>query len=117
MAANNNGLSASGGGVVVLTYQLFITFGACRQVGCFLFPACGKPKSVSLKESYDLLKLDKLKAGYETFVEIADLWISVSQLFEKVSQTKDIKFIEQASGILKTISDKEKKTMEILATI
>lgn len=70
-----------------------------------------------LKESYDLLKLDKLKAGYETFVEIADLWISVSQLFEKVSQTKDIKFIEQASGILKTISDKEKKTMEILATI
>lgn len=70
-----------------------------------------------LKESYDLLKLDKLKAGYEAFVEIADLWISVSQLFEKVSQTKDIKFIEQASGILKTISDKEKKTMEILATI
>ena len=47
MAANNNGLSASGGGVVVLTYQLFITFGAYRQVGCFLFPACGKPKSVS----------------------------------------------------------------------
>lgn len=70
-----------------------------------------------LKESYDLLKLDKLKTGYEAFVEIADLWTSVSQLFEKVSQTKDFKYIEQASGILKTISDKEKKTMEILATI
>ncbi|MCU0450992.1 MAG: BtrH N-terminal domain-containing protein [Bernardetiaceae bacterium] len=70
-----------------------------------------------LKESYDLLKLDKLKTGYEAFVEIAELWISVSQLFEKVSQTKDIKFIEQASEILKTISDKEKKTMEILTTI
>lgn len=69
------------------------------------------------KESYDLLKLDKLKTGYEAFVEIADLWTSVSQLFEKVSQTKDFKYIEQASGILKTISDKEKKTMEILATI
>lgn len=47
MAANNNGLSASGGGVVVLSYKLFITFGACRQVGCFLFPACGKPTNVS----------------------------------------------------------------------
>ncbi|OJV35882.1 MAG: lantibiotic ABC transporter [Bacteroidia bacterium 43-41] len=70
-----------------------------------------------LKESYDLLKLDKLKVGYEAFVEIAELWTSVSGLFEKVSQTKDFKYIEQASEILKTISDKEKKTMEILVTI
>lgn len=70
-----------------------------------------------LMESYDLLKLDKLKTGHEAFVEIADLWTSVSQLFEKVSQTKDFKQIEQASEILKKISDKEKKTMEILATI
>lgn len=70
-----------------------------------------------LKESYDLLKLDKIKKGHEAFVEIADLWSSVSQLFEKVSQTKDFKYIQQASEILKAISDKEKKTMEILATI
>jgi len=70
-----------------------------------------------LKESYDLLKLDKLKTGYEAFVEIANLWTSVSQLFEKVSQTKDFKYIEQASEILKTISDKEKRAMEMLATI
>lgn len=70
-----------------------------------------------LKESYDLLKLDKLKTGHEAFVEVADLWTSVSQLFEKVSQTKDFKYIEQASAILKTISEKEKKTMEILATV
>jgi len=70
-----------------------------------------------LKESYDLLKLDKLKTGHEAFVEIASLWTSVSQLFEKVSQTKDFKYIEQASGILKTISQKEKETMELLATL
>lgn len=70
-----------------------------------------------LKESSDLLKLDKLKTGYEAFTEIALLWTSVSQLFEKVSQTKDIKFIQQASDILKTISDKEKKIMEVLVTI
>lgn len=70
-----------------------------------------------LKESYDLLKLDKLKIGHEAFVEIAELWTSVSQLFEKVSLTKDFKYIQQASDILKSISEKEKKTMEILATV
>lgn len=70
-----------------------------------------------LKESYDLLKLDKLKKGNEAFIEIAALWNSVAELFEKASQTKDFKYIQQASDILKTISEKEKKTMEMLATI
>lgn len=70
-----------------------------------------------LKESYDLLKLDKLKKGYIEFVEIAELWNSVSDLFVKVSETKDFKYIEQASEILKTLSTKEKHTMELLATI
>jgi hypothetical protein len=70
-----------------------------------------------LKESYDILKLDKLKSGHEAFIKIAELWTSVSKLFEKVSQTKNIKYIQQASEILKTIADKEKRTMEILVTI
>lgn len=70
-----------------------------------------------LKESYDLVKLDKLKTGYEAFVEIAKLWTSVAQLFEKVSQTKNFKYIQEASDIFKIISDKEKKAMELLATI
>ncbi|MDQ5930195.1 MAG: hypothetical protein QG594_1982 [Bacteroidota bacterium] len=70
-----------------------------------------------LKESYDMTKIDKLKTGHEAFIEIAKLWTSISQLFEKVSQTNDFKYIQQASDILKVISDKEKKTMEMLATI
>ncbi|MCL1667131.1 BtrH N-terminal domain-containing protein [Elizabethkingia ursingii] len=70
-----------------------------------------------LKESYELLKLDELKIGYESFTEIARLWTSVSQLFEKVSRTKDIRYINEASDILKTIADKEKKAMELLATV
>lgn len=70
-----------------------------------------------LKESYDLLKLDKLKKGHNAFIETASLWTSVSELFEKVSETKDFKYIQEASDILKTISNKEKKTMEMLATI
>jgi hypothetical protein len=70
-----------------------------------------------LKESYDLLKLNILKSGHEAFIEIAELWTSVSKLFEKVSQTKDLKYIQQASDILKTIADKEKRAMKLLATI
>lgn len=70
-----------------------------------------------LEESYGLFKLEKLKKGHEAFVEIAQLWTSVSQLFEKTSQTKNVTYIQQASDILKTISAKEKKTMELLAKI
>lgn len=68
-----------------------------------------------LKESYDLLKLDQLKQAYESFTEIATLWIAISSLFDKVSSIKDLRYIEQASDILRTISTKEKNAMEILA--
>lgn len=70
-----------------------------------------------LKDSYDLLKLDTLKAGYEAFIEIASLWASVSGLFEKVSETKDFTYIQQASAILKTLSEKEREAMTQLTTI
>lgn len=70
-----------------------------------------------LKESYDLLHIDQLKTGHEAFTEIAKLWTNISDLFIKVSETKDFKYIQQASDILKIISDKEKRTMETLATI
>lgn len=70
-----------------------------------------------LKESYELLGISPLKTGYEAFTEIAERWTSVSQLFEKVSQTKELRYIQKASDLLKTISEKEKKTMELLATI
>jgi hypothetical protein len=67
-----------------------------------------------LEECYDLLKMDKLKQGHEAFAEIAILWNTVSDLFNKVSETKDFKYILQASEILKLISNKEKLAMEIL---
>lgn len=70
-----------------------------------------------LKESYNLLKTDTLKSAHEAFIEIADLWCSVSELFEKVSETKDVEYIEEASEILKTLSLKEKRAMEVLSSI
>lgn len=70
-----------------------------------------------LKESYELLNLGQLKTGYEYFTEIAEHWTTVAQLFEKVSRTQDFQYIQEASDILKTISDREKKAMEILAIL
>jgi len=70
-----------------------------------------------LKESYELLQLDILRQGYRDWVEIAALWTEVSGLFVKVSETGDIRCIEQASGLLKELSVKEKNAMEKLGVI
>lgn len=67
-----------------------------------------------LKESYDLLKIDKVKKAHEMFIEIAGLWSEVSALFRKTSETKEIEFINQASEILTGLSQKEYNAMELL---
>ena len=70
-----------------------------------------------LKESYELLKIDTLKQAQKQFIEIANLWTEISNLFLQVSKTKDRKYIEQATDILKQLSTKEKKVMEELPKI
>lgn len=70
-----------------------------------------------LRESYDLLQLNELKEAHSEFEEIAGLWKEVVDLFMKVSSPEDIRFIEQASDILKQLSVKEKTAMEKLKKI
>ncbi len=70
-----------------------------------------------LKESYDLLKLNELKSAHKAFCEIAILWTNVAQLFEEISRTQDIKYVYQASDILMSLSEKEKKAMKLLVTL
>lgn len=70
-----------------------------------------------LKESYDLLPLSSIKEGWESFADIARLWTTVAQLFEEAGETEDKKYVQQASDILKMLSEKERKAMERLATI
>ena len=70
-----------------------------------------------LKESYDLLKIEKLNEAQGMFVEIALLWTRVSGLFEKTAETKNIDYIDQASKILIDLSQKEKIVMELLLEI
>jgi len=70
-----------------------------------------------LKESYELLGLKPLNDAYEQFTEIANMWNTVSACFEKVSESKDIAYIEQASAVMKAISEKEKMAMKLLSSL
>lgn len=69
-----------------------------------------------LKESYEKLGSGKLKTGYEQFAEIASLWTEVSVLFEKTGNTQDLKHIQKASQLLKTLSEMERNAMEKLCS-
>lgn len=70
-----------------------------------------------LKESFDLLKLEKLQEGHEAFVDIAASWSIVIELFEQISQTKDLRYVKDASEQLKALSEKERRAMEELISL
>ena len=70
-----------------------------------------------LKESYDILNIELLNKSYIEFIEIANLWKDVSKLFYKTGKTKNIKYLMEASEILKCISEREKEIMEELSII
>jgi hypothetical protein len=70
-----------------------------------------------LKESYQLLKVEEIKKAYDLFDNIADLWGTVSKLFMKAGDKKDIVYINKFSEVLVEISHKEREAMRILLNI
>jgi len=70
-----------------------------------------------LKESYQLLKVEEIKKAYDLFDNIADLWRTVSKLFMKAGDKKDIVYINKFSEVLVEISHKEREAMRILLNI
>jgi hypothetical protein len=70
-----------------------------------------------LKESYQLLKVEEIKKAYDLFVNIAQLWRTVSKLFMKAGDKKDIVYINKASDILAEISHQEREAMSILLNV
>ena len=70
-----------------------------------------------LKESFDILKIERIKIAHEQFIEIAKSWLEVSRLFDKAGKTRDFKYINKASDILIDLSKKEKAVMELLLKI
>ena len=67
-----------------------------------------------LKESYILLNSEEIKEAYQDYTEIAELWKKISELFYQTGETKNVKYINQASEFLIDLSKKEKITMEKL---
>ena len=70
-----------------------------------------------LKESYEILHIKNIQKSHKMFIEIANLWTEVSTLFDKAGYTKDIKYINKASVILLSLSEKEKDAMGMLMNL
>lgn len=68
-----------------------------------------------LGESGALLKSEKVMTAHESFRDIAALWASISELFAKAGKTREITYVDQAAGLLRAVSEKEKRAMELLA--
>jgi len=68
-----------------------------------------------LKESAAILQSNQVAAAYEDFKVIAKLWTEIANLFDKIGETKDEKYVNEASKIFIDLSNKEKLTMEKLA--
>ncbi len=67
-----------------------------------------------LKESGELIDSKELIEASKEYNTIAELWKNVSDLFIKIGETEDIKYVNQASEILIELSEREKKVMEEL---
>ncbi len=70
-----------------------------------------------LKEAYELLKINAIHEAHLDFVEIAQWWTKVADLFMKAGEYDDVSYIDEASEILKNISKGEFDAMSKLAAI
>ena len=67
-----------------------------------------------LRESGVLMESNDLIKASEAFNEIAKLWTNVADLFIKIGETEDIKYVDYAAEILIDLSAREKIVMEDL---
>lgn len=70
-----------------------------------------------LKESAGRLANQKIQEAYEGFKEIALQWTDVSNLFYKIGETNDEKYLIRASELLIELSEKEREAMEKLKEV
>ena len=64
-----------------------------------------------LGEAYELLGGDRLREARQSFAEIAGKWTFVAGLFERVTGPDDTDIVQEASDILASISEAEKRVM------
>jgi len=64
-----------------------------------------------LQESAELLKSKEIEEVYREYSKIAEQWKKISDLFYQAGETKDVKYINQASEILAELSEIERIAM------
>jgi len=67
-----------------------------------------------LKESSTYLNEPGLVEAHREFIDIAEQWTEISQLFHRIGETQDEKYVNKASQIFLNLSEKERLTMEKL---
>jgi len=67
-----------------------------------------------LNESASILESDELLRAHNDFTSIALKWKEISELFHQAGETENVKYINQASELLRELSAVEKSAMERL---
>ena len=67
-----------------------------------------------LGEASEILKIKEIEECHHKFITIADMWNQISDLFYEIGETEDLKYLMQASELLKAISIAEQSTMSTL---
>jgi hypothetical protein len=70
-----------------------------------------------LKEAYKLTKSPILQQGYQDFCAIAKDWSRVIELFQKIADTSEERYVIEVSELFKEISAAEYDAMQKLAKI
>lgn len=64
-----------------------------------------------LMESAELLDCKQIRKAHSEYAEVAELWKRVSELFNEVGNTHEVKYIDRASELLIEIAEREKNIM------
>ena len=67
-----------------------------------------------LKESAERLQMEEIETAYNDFKKIASLWTDISNLFIKIGETKEEKYLDEVSEIFTDLSLREKQVVENL---
>lgn len=70
-----------------------------------------------LEESFHLTRLEPLRLACQNFKKIAKEWTEVVLLFDQAGFTNHVKYVKEASLLLKNISAQEEATMKILSSL
>ena len=70
-----------------------------------------------LGQAYEMLRDERIKQGYQRFVDIAESWTRISDLFDRIGERKDPSLLGPLAETLHETADLEAEAMELLSSI